>query len=292
MADSQSYSADLPPLASKERRSAGILGARLGSHPVDRRQAQLLTCFSVLFQGEMNLVNNAAYEQWLERKGVPPPSDRILGFLRKKVQSVSLRQPTGGKVSAATTPASRALAVFSEAAMQSDQLRPSWNISTNICSAPATSILRPSTIRVGVEPEKPLKHDFTSFLLLFRDSSGRPEIYISNWGKVSVMPDLPFEVVQKSIYPHSQIARLEGAQDFKPKHIFDVASKRHPSPEHWWTDQMTLSLRETLDPVCIGTLKAHLATYTDPRVVFPGLEPDHSRGQEPSSPSRASSCPN
>ncbi|KAJ6658530.1 hypothetical protein lerEdw1_019917 [Lerista edwardsae] len=243
-------------------------------------------------QREMDFVNNVAYTQWLEKKGLPAPSDRILGYLKKKrVQSVSLRQPTEGRLSAAASPASRALGVLSEAAMQKDQLRPSWNISTNVCSAPATSILRPSTIRVGVQPEKPLEHDFTSFLLLFRDRSGKPEIYVNDWGKVSTVPDLPFEVVQKSIYPHAQIARLEGAQDFRPKHIFDVASKRHPSPEHWWTDQMALSLRETLDPAFVGALQAHLATYTDPSAVFPGLAPDSTSGQESSTPSQASSQP-
>ncbi|XP_066488317.1 ankyrin repeat domain-containing protein 53 [Tiliqua scincoides] len=240
-------------------------------------------------QRELDFVNSMAYERWLEKKCLPPPSDRILGFLKKRAQSVSLSKPTGTRVSGPAFPPARTLVALPESR---DLLRPSWNISTNVCSAPATSIIRPSTIRMGIDPEKPLEHDFSSFLLLFRDSFGKPKIYVSNWGKVSTMPDLPFEIIQRSIYPHTQITRLEGPQDFKSRHIFDVASKRHPSPEHRWTDQMALSLRETLDPTYIGTLKAHLAMYTDPRVVFPQLEPDCTSGKESSMQSQASSSLN
>lgn len=175
----------------------------------------------VLFQTELDLVNRAAYEKWLNRKGMPLPSDRILGFLKKRAPSVTIRSK--------------------------------------------------------------------SFARLFQDRLGRPALHLSDWGRVSQLPELPFEVIQKTLQP--QLGRLEGPQAFKPKHIFDVASKRPPSPEHRWTDQMALSLRETLDVAYAKALVAHLATYTDPRVVFPQPESDHTSSRESSTQSQAYSDP-
>ncbi|XP_053109806.1 ankyrin repeat domain-containing protein 53 [Hemicordylus capensis] len=229
-------------------------------------------------QMDLDMGNMVAYAQWLEKKHLPPPSDRILGFMKKRAHSVALRRLTG-RLPSLSPSLPRTSPHMGEVPWKDRRQRP-WNVSTNVASMPVTCIFRPNTVRIGTQPEKSKDHDFTSFLFLLKNAYGEPEIHIDNIGRVPCVPELPLEVIRKSLYPHTWLTRLEVPQDFTPKHIFDVGTKRRPDPEHWWTDQMAVSLRETLDPAFIGTLEAHLATYTDPTMLFPKREQSCASGKE------------
>ncbi|KAJ7326595.1 hypothetical protein JRQ81_016354 [Phrynocephalus forsythii] len=240
-------------------------------------------------QAELDCCNNRAYKEWLAKKHLPPPSGRILGFLGSRRQSVNLWKQVKETVPVPTPPVVEALP---EAQVpQKDQQHRSWNFSTNPSSEPVTCIFRPNTVRIGVDPEKVPDPDFTSFLFLYKNAFGEPEIQVDNMDKVSPVPDLPFEVLENSLYPKTRTARLKVPEDFRPTHLLDLKHKRPPGPEHKWTDQMAVTLRQTLDPALIGRLKAHLSTYSDPRLLSPGLELDRTKGRETSSIlSNGSSC--
>ncbi|XP_065261828.1 ankyrin repeat domain-containing protein 53 [Emys orbicularis] len=134
-----------------------------------------------------------------------------------------------------------------------------WNASVNPSSPLVTDIFRPTTVRLGTDPEACGDHDFSSFLFLSKDSHGQPVIEMAYNGRLSPVPNLPYEVIERSLYPHARPIRVTMPQGFKPTHIFDVKRKRFPSLEHRWTDEMAVSLRETLDPAFRATLKAHLS---------------------------------
>uniref|UniRef100_A0A8D2LYF2 Ankyrin repeat domain 53 n=1 Tax=Varanus komodoensis TaxID=61221 RepID=A0A8D2LYF2_VARKO len=152
---------------------------------------------------------------------------------------------------------------------QRSRRRESWNGSPNPASVPVTCIARPVTVRLGVDPEEPQDHDFTSFLFLFRNAFGEPEIQVGNMEMVSDVPKLPFDVIARSLFPRMQGSRLEVPAGLRPAHLLDLKHRRPPGPEQVWTDQMAVSLRQTLDPAFLRALKAHLSTYADPSVLSP-----------------------
>ncbi|XP_032080189.1 ankyrin repeat domain-containing protein 53 [Thamnophis elegans] len=221
-------------------------------------------------QWELNLCNMMAFESWLLKKGLPLPTPTVLGLSYVKRHSLTLRKVAGQVAS--PIPSLSAL-LMGEDSVLSVQRRfrrqKPWNLSTNLESEPATSIFRPQVIRLGVEPEKLPQHDFTSFLFLFKDPFGEPVIQIDNIGRVSSMPDLPYEVLQRSLYPRSWKPRMEVPRDFQMVPIFNLKHRRPPGPEHWWTDQMALSLRVTLDPVFLRSLQSHVSAYCSTEVLGP-----------------------
>ncbi|XP_015269351.1 PREDICTED: ankyrin repeat domain-containing protein 53 [Gekko japonicus] len=238
-------------------------------------------------QMELNHFNNLVFFEWLERKRLPPPSARILSFLEKRAQSVTLRKPHGRQDSVAPPPSSPGGIGFFDA-FEKDWRRRAWNTSANPASLPATRLSRPDTVRLGVSPEPSVDHDFSAFLFLVEDGYGEAEIRIGKCGEAFPMPALPWETIQRSLYPHAWPSRLRVPQDLRPHHIWDVKRKRPPGPEHRWTDQMALSLRQTLDPAFLAALKAHLATYSDAEVLPGGLDSDWGDRKERASPSLGS----
>ncbi|XP_077157438.1 ankyrin repeat domain-containing protein 53 [Paroedura picta] len=224
-------------------------------------------------QVELNRFNHLLFLEWLEKKGLPPPSARILRFLEKRVPSVTLRRHSRRPGSTTGIPGEiRLLYDF-----EKDRWPQPWNASPNPASLPTTRIFRPHTIRLGVSPDPSVDEDFSSFVFLSRSRYGEPEIRMAKGGVSFPLPDLSWQAIQRRLYPHAWPSRLKVPQGFKPQHILDVQRKRPPSPAHRWTDQMAVSLRQTLDPAFVATLKAHLATYSD-------AELDCGGSQEPSSP--------
>ncbi|XP_033015493.1 ankyrin repeat domain-containing protein 53 [Lacerta agilis] len=241
-------------------------------------------------QMEINLSNKLAFDQWLAKKHLPPPPARIVRCLDTKRKSVLPRRGTRKKTSPIlsfeeTVPPR----VDDTYLVQKDRRCRPWNVSTNLASLPATCISRPEMVRLGIHPDPPAEHDFTSFLFLYKNGYGKPEIQVDGIGKVLDMPDLPFEVLQKSLYPDTRATRLDVPGDLRALHIFGLRHRRRPGPEHRWTDQMALSLRQTVDPALLGTLKVHLATYSDPQVLFPRLESGSASGKDISSSSSSQS---
>uniref|UniRef100_A0ABM5GKU9 Ankyrin repeat domain-containing protein 53 isoform X1 n=1 Tax=Pogona vitticeps TaxID=103695 RepID=A0ABM5GKU9_9SAUR len=240
--------------------------------------------FLIRQQAELDFCNHWAYNEWLAKKGLPLPSDRILGFLGSRRQSANLWKYVGKTSLPVPVPSPTSLDLEKRPAAQVPR-KPhwAWNFSTNPSSAPATCIFRPNTIRIGVDPEKVPDPDFTSFLFLYKNAFGQPEIQIDNMEKVPFVPDLPFDVLEKSLYPRARHTRLEVPEDLRPRHLLDLKHRRPPGPEHQWTDQMAVSLRQTLDPTFLGTLKTHLSSYSDPKWLSPGPALDRAQGSETSS---------
>uniref|UniRef100_A0A8D0C925 Ankyrin repeat domain-containing protein 53 n=1 Tax=Salvator merianae TaxID=96440 RepID=A0A8D0C925_SALMN len=237
-------------------------------------------------QTKIDFCSSLAFDQWLATKRLPPLPERIHRLLGAKRQSLALRGY--GVKTLGLAAASKSTEVPQElpglgAAWKGYQGRP-WNVSTNLSSAPATCIFRPTAVRLGVEPEQLADHDFTSFLFLFEDAFGEPQIQVDNMGNLPDVPPLPLDVIKRSLYPCSRVTRLSVPQDLKPLHLLDLQHRRPPGPEQKWTDQMALSLRQTLDPVFLDTLKAHVSTYSDPKVLSPRPESDQASGQETGSP--------
>uniref|UniRef100_UPI00109F8633 ankyrin repeat domain-containing protein 53 n=1 Tax=Podarcis muralis TaxID=64176 RepID=UPI00109F8633 len=241
-------------------------------------------------QMEINLSNKLAFDEWLAKKHLPPPPARIERCLDMKRKSVLPHRGTRKKTSPILSFEEIVpLRVDDIYQVRKDRRCRPWNISTNLTSLPATCISRPETVRLGIHPDPPAEHDFTSYLFLYKNSYGDPEIQVDGIGKVLDMPDLPFEVLKKSLYPDTRVTRLDVPGDLRPQHIFGLQHRRRPGPEHRWTDQMALSLRQTVDPALLGTLKAHLATYSDPQVLLPRLESGSASSKDISSSSSTQS---
>ncbi|XP_042326683.1 ankyrin repeat domain-containing protein 53 isoform X2 [Sceloporus undulatus] len=242
-------------------------------------------------QMEVDFCNIAAFEEWLANKHLPRPSSRIATFLEKRHPSVTLQKFCKGMAS----PIISVTALVPSKAphlLQKDQRQRLWNPSTNLSSEPITRISRSSTVRLGVDPEKIVDPDFTSFVSLFKNASGEMEIQIDGVGKFPYVPNLPFEDMEKSLYPQSWPPRMEVPKDFRSTNIYSLKHKRLPGPEHKWTDQMAMSLRQTFDPAFVDRLKAHFSTYGDPKVLSPRLDSGCARGKNTfpsSSPSPSSS---
>ncbi|XP_070612815.1 ankyrin repeat domain-containing protein 53 [Erythrolamprus reginae] len=215
-------------------------------------------------QREMNVCNVMAFRSWLLAKGLPLPARTILDLSQVQRHSLTLRKICGQIFSPFPSLHGLLWGSHSDLGLRAQhryRRHKPWNSSTNPASQPATSIFRPQLICLGLQPEKLRHHDFTSFLFLFKDPFGEPVIQIDNVGRVSEVPDLPYEVLHRSLYPNSWVPRLDVPGDLQKVPIFNLKHRRGPGPEHWWTDQMALSLRFTLDPVFLGGLQGHISTY-------------------------------
>ncbi|XP_060103420.1 ankyrin repeat domain-containing protein 53 [Heteronotia binoei] len=238
-------------------------------------------------QMELNRFNKLVFSEWLAKKHLSPPSARILGFLEKRAQSIILQKKRERWGGLGTLTSSLWEASWPDTFQRYGQ-QP-WNPSSNPANPPVTCIFRPNMVRLGVSPDPSVDHDFSSFLFLAKNRDGEHEIRVGKVGKAFTVPVLSRETIQRSLYPHAWPSRLRVPQGFKPQHIWDVKRKRPPSPQHRWTDQMALSLRQTLDPTFVTALKAHLATYSDAEALFAKLDSDCEGNREPSGQSLSSS---
>ncbi|XP_074848186.1 ankyrin repeat domain-containing protein 53 [Carettochelys insculpta] len=236
----------------------------------DVGDSQGLTWLCVcLLQKEQEFLNAVAFSNWLRMKqqqeslGSPKRKIRLLEE-RANVDVVPRKEvgkiPLGGK-KVSVHAECKAKGNAAPAQPLTGKSQRAWNASIRLSSPRVTDIFRPTTIRLGTTPEACGDHDFSSFLLLSKDSRGKPVIEMAYNGRISPVPNLPCEVLQRSLFPSARPLRVKMPQDFKPTHIFDVTRKRLPSLEHRWTDEVAMSLRETLDPAFKAMLKAHLSAY-------------------------------
>ncbi|CAM5142196.1 unnamed protein product [Natator depressus] len=224
---------------------------------------------------EQDLLNAVAFSNWLgtkQQQGLPDSAKRWhFPEDRAKLDAVPKKEvakiPPGEKKPSMHTKRRAKIKgeprLSATAQPRTGKSQRAWNASVNPSSPRVTDIFRPTTVRLGTDPEACGDHDFSSFLFLSKDSRGQPVIDMAYKGRLSPVPNLPYEVIEKSLYPHARPIRLKMPQEFKPTHIFDVTRKRRPSLEHRWTDEMAVSLRETLDPALRATLKAHLSAIND-----------------------------
>ncbi|EMP31896.1 Ankyrin repeat domain-containing protein 53 [Chelonia mydas] len=231
--------------------------------------------FLKIEKGEQDLLNAVAFSNWLgtkQQQGLPDSAKRWhFPEDRAKLDAVPKKEvakiPPGEKKPSVHTKRRAKIKgeprLSATAQPRTGKSQRAWNASVNPSSPRVTDIFRPTTVRLGTNPEACGDHDFSSFLFLSKDSHGQPVIDMAYKGRLSPVPNLPYEVIEKSLYPHARPIRLKMPQEFKPTHIFDVTRKRRPSLEHRWTDEMAVSLRETLDPAFRATLKAHLSAVND-----------------------------
>ncbi|CAM4664838.1 ankyrin repeat domain-containing protein 53 [Lepidochelys kempii] len=224
---------------------------------------------------EQDLLNAVAFSNWLatkQQQGLPDSAKRWhFPEDRAKLDAVPKKEvakiPPGEKKTSVHTKRRAKIKgeprLSATAQPRTGKSQRAWNASVNPSSPRVTDIFRPTTVRLGTNPEACGDHDFSSFLFLSKDSRGQPVINMAYKGRLSPVPNLPYEVIEKSLYPHARPLRLKMPQEFKPTHIFDVTRKRRPSLEHRWTDEMAVSLRETLDPAFRAMLKAHLSAIND-----------------------------
>ncbi|XP_062838600.1 ankyrin repeat domain-containing protein 53 [Anolis carolinensis] len=239
-------------------------------------------------QTEVDVSNAVAFDSWLAKKRLRPPSNRILSYLERKRPSASLRKLSKGTVSPMP---SVALPVPKEEAPSQERGLQPWNPSTSLSSRPATRISRPTIVRLGVEPEEAAAPDFSSFLFLVRNAFGGPKIHMGRAGTVPYVPDLPFEELKRGLLPQrwAPRPRLHLPRDLRPMDIQVQKHKRPPEPRHRWTDQLALSLRQTLDPGSARTLRAHHGLFATGGPSPPRRGSGQGKGAATSSSSSSSS---
>nr|XP_016853138.1 PREDICTED: ankyrin repeat domain-containing protein 53 [Anolis carolinensis] len=239
-------------------------------------------------QTEVDVSNAVAFDSWLAKKRLRPPSNRILSYLERKRPSASLRKLSKGTVSPRP---SVALPVPKEEAPSQERGLQPWNPSTSLSSRPATRISRPTIVRLGVEPEEAAAPDFSSFLFLVRNAFGGPKIHMGRAGTVPYVPDLPFEELKRGLLPQrwAPRPRLHLPRDLRPMDIQVQKHKRPPEPQHRWTDQLALSLRQTLDAGSARTLRAHHGLFATGGPSPPRRGSGQGKGAATSSSSSSSS---
>ncbi|XP_021020967.1 ankyrin repeat domain-containing protein 53 [Mus caroli] len=129
-----------------------------------------------------------------------------------------------------------------------------WNYSANPARSPITNIGHPQDIRLGVHPEPYKEHDFCRFLEVTRNKHGGACLRTVDRQLVTPVPQLPFEMMVRVLYPGSQPYRMKVPQGLYPRDILKVLEKRHVGGT--CTNTMAMTLRETFDKPFLDSLEA------------------------------------
>ncbi|XP_073905123.1 ankyrin repeat domain-containing protein 53 [Castor canadensis] len=140
----------------------------------------------------------------------------------------------------------------------------SWNLSNNPARSPATDISCPQGIRLGMHPDHHKEHDFSSFLEVNRDADDHVLLRTVDGHLVAPVPQLPFEMIIRALYPRVQPYRMKVPQGLYPISIVNVLKKRHLGKDTFWTDTLAMNLRETFDEAFLTALQAHQVLPTLP----------------------------
>uniref|UniRef100_A0A8C5YXY6 Ankyrin repeat domain 53 n=1 Tax=Marmota marmota marmota TaxID=9994 RepID=A0A8C5YXY6_MARMA len=136
--------------------------------------------------------------------------------------------------------------------------RPStWNISTNPSRPPKTEIGSPQGIRLGVNPDLCLEHDFQDFLEVTPDPTGGAWLQTVDGHWVAPVPQLPYEVIVRVLYPRAQPYRMKVPQGLYPVNILDVPKKQHFSEDTFQANALVMNLREIFDEAFLAAMGAH-----------------------------------
>ncbi|KAL2774038.1 ankyrin repeat domain-containing protein 53 isoform c [Daubentonia madagascariensis] len=132
-----------------------------------------------------------------------------------------------------------------------------WNVSNNPARHPSTQISFPQGIRLGVHPDPSLEHDFSSFLEVTPDGHRGARLHTVDGHWVAPVPQLPFEVVVRTLYPRAWPYRMKVPQGFHPISMREVPRKRYLGDDTFWTDTLAMNLRQTFDEAFLAALRAH-----------------------------------
>ncbi|XP_037592073.1 LOW QUALITY PROTEIN: ankyrin repeat domain-containing protein 53 [Cebus imitator] len=132
-----------------------------------------------------------------------------------------------------------------------------WNVSNNPARSPITQISHPQGIRLGVHPDPSPEHDFSSFLEVTPDGHGGAQLHTVDGHWVAPVPRLPFEVILRTLYPRVWPYRMKVPQGFYPISMRKVPRKRHLGNDTFWTDTLTMNLRDTFDEAFLAAVRSH-----------------------------------
>uniref|UniRef100_A0A2K6F2S3 Ankyrin repeat domain 53 n=1 Tax=Propithecus coquereli TaxID=379532 RepID=A0A2K6F2S3_PROCO len=132
-----------------------------------------------------------------------------------------------------------------------------WNVSNNPARHPSTHISFPQGIRLGVHPDPSLEHDFSSFLEVTPDGHGGARLHTVDGHWVAPVPQLPFEVVLRTLYPRARPYRMKVPQGFHSIGMGEVPRKRYFGDDTFWTDTLAMNLRQTFDEAFLAAVRAH-----------------------------------
>ncbi|XP_053321693.1 ankyrin repeat domain-containing protein 53 [Spea bombifrons] len=131
---------------------------------------------------------------------------------------------------------------------RSGTLSCNWNRSVNPSMPPATSISRRPTLRLGAEPEEPIREDFSAYVSIIKDSGGNRKIRTAS-GRVATPPSsLPYEVIERKLFPGTvPRGRIRMPQEFKSTHVFELPKKHQPACGPHNQPEIEFHLRQTYD---------------------------------------------
>ncbi|XP_076796093.1 ankyrin repeat domain-containing protein 53 [Arvicanthis niloticus] len=217
------------------------------------------------YQKEQQILREAHFRKWLQSKVLA----RTLGSADSKqkagVQPWSLASKTLGcqnterfqypsveaQLKSLPSPVVPPKPIYKQTTISRPKI---WNYSANPARSPTTDIGYPQGIRLGVHPEPYKKHDFCRFLEMTRNKLGGACLRTVDRQLVTPVPQLPFEVMVRVLYPGTQPYRMKVPQGLYPRDILQVPKKRHLGDT--CTNIMAMTLRKTFDKPFIASLEA------------------------------------
>ncbi|KAL0970148.1 hypothetical protein UPYG_G00237800 [Umbra pygmaea] len=129
--------------------------------------------------------------------------------------------------------------------------REAWNISPNPSKPPRASVYRPQGVCLSSQPERhPSDPDLRHSVTLRRACrDGRPQ-YTAKWDdSPQPVPDLPWDVLQRGLFPSAFPSRITSPSHFKPNHVLDLphlSCSPGPNASPW--TEVVMHLAEELQP--------------------------------------------
>ncbi|KAK6323326.1 ankyrin repeat domain-containing protein 53 [Coregonus clupeaformis] len=129
--------------------------------------------------------------------------------------------------------------------------REAWNISPNPSKPPPASVSRPQGVRLSSQPERsPPEPDLRRSVTLCRaHGDGRPQ-YTAKWdGSPQSVPNLPWDVLQRGLFPAAFPSRIASPSHFQPNHVLDLphlGCSPGPNTSPW--TEVAMHLAEELEP--------------------------------------------
>ncbi|XP_036407683.1 ankyrin repeat domain-containing protein 53-like [Megalops cyprinoides] len=130
-----------------------------------------------------------------------------------------------------------------------EALREMWNISPNPRKPPCGTISGPQGVRMSTRPEEtPPEPDLRDSVTLCKGTDGQAQYATSSDGASYLLPSLPWDMVQRILFPNAGSSRLVSPLDFHPTHLLDLPHLRSPCPHTSPWTEVAMHLAETLEP--------------------------------------------
>ncbi|KAI1888371.1 hypothetical protein AGOR_G00184410 [Albula goreensis] len=212
------------------------------------RQRELLTLRRTLVRTHKQLqeeakasrqkASNQRVEEWARRKGLPP---------LQPVPKSTLSRALSPRCRAGKEPSQQHKSQVGPkdqgAGLRAD--REAWNISPNPSKPPPGIISLPQGVRMTARPEAaPSEPDLRGSVTLIKGSHT-----VQLDGATYQMPALPWDMVQRTLFPNAYPSRISSPLQFCPTHVLDLPRLcLAPCPgDSPWTE-VAMHLAETLEP--------------------------------------------